>query len=73
MMFALLLTWGRSTSVSVFLMFFLLVVDYHQWLGISWKKSFWRAFHTGLGYGIIYVLMILLLSLLVLIIAIFKG
>ena len=54
-------------------MFFLLVVDYHQWLGISWKKSFWRAFHTGLGYGIIYVLMILLLSLLVLIIAIFKG
>lgn len=73
MMFALLLTWGRSTSVSVFLMFFLLVVDYHQWLGISWKKSFWRAFHTGLGYGIIYGLMILLLSLLVLIIAIFKG
>lgn len=73
MMFALLLTWGKSTSVSVFLMFFLLAVDYHQWLGIPWKKSFWRAFHTGVGYGIIYGLMILLISALVLILAVFKG
>lgn len=73
MMFALLLTWGKSTSVSVFLMFFLLAVDYHQWLGIPWKKSFWRAFHTGVGYGVIYGLMILLISALVLILAVFKG
>ncbi|MCR5708869.1 MAG: DUF3667 domain-containing protein [Bacteroidales bacterium] len=72
MLFALLLTWGKSTSISVFLMLFLLMVDYHQWLGIPWKKSFWQAVRTGVCYGIVYGLMILCVSALVLVAAFFK-
>ena len=73
MLFALLLTWGRSTSISVFLMLLLLVVDYHQWLGIPWKESFWQGLRTGVAYGIIYGLVILLISAAVLIAALIKG
>ena len=73
MLFALLLSWGRSTSISVFLMLFLLVVDYHQWLGIPWKKSFWQALRTGVAYGIIYGLVILLISVVVLLVALLRG
>ncbi len=73
MLFALFLSWGKSTSISVFLMLFLLMVDYHQWLGIPWKKSFWQAVRTGLCYGIIYGLMILFVSALVILLAVIKG
>lgn len=73
MLFALFLTWGKSTSISVFLMLFLLMVDYHQWLGIPWKKSFWQAVRTGICYGIVYGLMILFVSALVILLAVIKG
>ncbi|MCR5842287.1 MAG: DUF3667 domain-containing protein [Bacteroidales bacterium] len=69
MLFALLLTWGKSTSINVLVMLFLLVVDYHQWLGIPWKKSFWQAIRTGVSYGVVYALMILLISGVVLLLA----
>ena len=62
MLFALLLTWGKSASINILLMLLLLIVDYHQWLGIPWKKSFWQAIRTGVSYGVIYALMILLIS-----------
>ena len=72
MLFAVLLTWGKSTSINVLLMLFLLVVDYHQWLGITWKKSFWQAVRTGVCYGVVYGLVILMISFLVLTIALFS-
>ena len=69
MLFALLLTWGKSASINILLMLLLLIVDYHQWLGIPWKKSFWQAIRTGVSYGVIYALMILLISGVVLLLA----
>ena len=62
MLFAVLLTFGKSTSINIFLMLVLLVVDYHQWLGLSWKKSLGRAVSTGIWYAVLYGLMILLIS-----------
>ncbi len=72
MLFALLLTWGGKTSISVLLMLALLVIDYHQWLGLPWKKSFWRAVLTGVDYGLLYGLMILLVSAVVLVVALLR-
>ena len=72
MLFALLLTWGKSASINILLMFLLLIVDYHQWLGIPWKKSFWQAVRTGVDYGLIYALMILLVSGVVLVLALLR-
>ena len=72
MLFALLLTWGGKTSISVLLMLALLVIDYHQWLGLPWKKSFWRAVRTGVDYGLLYGLMILLVSVVVLVVALLR-
>ena len=36
MMFAVLLTFGKSTSISIALMLLLLMVDYHQWVGTGY-------------------------------------
>jgi len=72
MLFAVLLTWGRSTSINVLLMLFLLMLDYRQWLGLSWRKSFWQAVRTGVCYGLVYGAMLLLISGIVILIAFFK-
>ena len=72
MLFAVLLTWGKSTSIGIFLMLALLMLDYRQWLGLSWKKSFRRTLSTGIWYGLAYGAMLLLVSALVLVVAFFK-
>ncbi|MBQ9410897.1 MAG: DUF3667 domain-containing protein [Bacteroidales bacterium] len=69
MLFAVILTFGKSTSISVLLMFALLVLDYRQWLELSWKKSIGRAVSTGLWYGLLYTTLMLLISAVVLLIA----
>ena len=73
MLFALLLTLGKRASINVLLMLALLVIDYHQWLGIPWKKSIWQGIRTGVDYGILYGLMILLVSGLVIVAALVRG
>ena len=73
MLFAVLFTWGKSTSIGIFLMMLLLMVDYHQWLGISWRKSFRRTLATGINYGFVYGALLLLVSLIVIIVAFIKG
>ena len=72
MLFAVLLTWGKSTSISVLLMAGLLLLDYRQWLGLSWKKSAGRVLSTGVWYGLLYGSLILLISFIVLIIVFLK-
>ncbi len=69
MLFALLLSFGKQTSVSIVLLLLLLVVDYHQWLGLTWRKSIGRAVATGIWIGLIYGLLILLISVLIVSIA----
>ncbi|MBO4684372.1 MAG: DUF3667 domain-containing protein [Desulfovibrio sp.] len=69
MLFVLLLSFGKQTSVSIVLLLALLVIDYHQWLGLTWRKSIGRAVATGIRIGIIYGLLILLISVLIVSIA----
>ena len=73
MLFAVLLTWGKSSSISILLMTVLLVVDYHQWLDVGWTKSLKLTISTGLVFGLVYGAMILLVSLAVLALAWIKG
>ena len=69
MLFALLLSFGKQTSVSIVLLLALLVVDYHQWLGLTWRQSVGRAAATAIRIGVIYGLLILLVSALIVSIA----
>ena len=60
MLFALLLSFGKSTEIGIILIVVLLMWDYHQWLGVSWKKSIWLVLKTGLYYGLLFALVALL-------------
>ena len=62
MLFALLLSFGKSGSIGILLMFLLLVWDYHQWLGIGYKQSISRALATGINYGLLYFIALLLVA-----------
>ena len=54
MLFAVLSSFGKETSISVLLMLVLLVWDYHQWLGTSWRKSLRLTVATGVYYGLLF-------------------
>lgn len=73
MLFSVLLTWGRQTSIGIVLMAILLTVDYRQLLGISWGKSIRRTLATGIYYFLIYGLLLILVSIGVVILAYFRG
>ena len=73
MLFAVLLTWGRSTSISTGLMLLLLVIDYKQWLDLSWKQSIGKAVSTGIFYILTAFAALLAASGLVLVIAMIQG
>lgn len=71
MLFVVLLTWGRKTSIDALLMFLLLVVDYRQWLGVGWKKSMGLALSTGIMYVVMYAAVLLVISSLTVLLAVF--
>ena len=56
MLFAVLLTLGKETSAGIVVQSIILVVDYRQWLSLSWKKSIGRTIWTGVFYGLIWLL-----------------
>ena len=62
MLFAVLSSFGKESSIGVTLMLLLLVWDYHQWLGVGYKKSFRLALSTGILYGLLYAVVILFLG-----------
>ena len=59
MLFALLFSFGKSAEIGIVLIMALLMWDYHQWLGVPWKKSFWLVLKTGLWYGLLFGLVVL--------------
>lgn len=61
MLFNLLLTWGKSGKIGFFLMAALLIIDYRQLFGETWKGSIRLAIRTGLMYLVVWALLILLL------------
>ena len=73
MLFALLLTWGRKASVGIILMGIVLTVDYHQLLGIKWKKSIGRAVATGFHYFLLYATVLIFISIAAVLVAYFRG
>ncbi|MBO5563137.1 MAG: DUF3667 domain-containing protein [Bacteroidales bacterium] len=62
MLFALLFSFGKSAKIGILLILALLVLDYHQWLGTRYTKSFWLAVRTGLWYGGMYTFFIILVG-----------
>ena len=56
MLFAVLLTLGKQTSAGIVVQSIILVVDYRQWLSLSWKKSIGRTIWTGIFYALIWLL-----------------
>ena len=62
MLFAVLSTFGKDRSISVTLMLVLLVLDYHQWLGMGYKKSLRLAISTGIRYGILFLFFLFLVA-----------
>jgi hypothetical protein len=60
MLFALLLSFGEKSEIGLVLMLALLVWDYHQWLGLGYKKSFWLAVRTGIRYVVLLLAVIVL-------------
>ena len=73
MFLALLLTFGRSTDLGVFVMGILLFIDYRQWLGIGNKQALKLTIKTGLIYLLITVLFYFLLSLVLIAIALLRA
>ena len=71
--FAVLLTLGRSTSISVSLMLLLLLIDYHQWLGTDFKQSLKLSIATGFYYALLYLAMLILVTAVVLLLAWLKS
>lgn len=73
MLFVLLLTWGKSTSIGVLLMLFLLMIDYKQWLGIGYRKALRLGLFTGIYYGLLYAATLLLATGSVVLLAYLKA
>ena len=73
MFLALLLTFGRSTDLGVFVMGILLFIDYRQWLGIGNKQALKLTIKTGLIYLLITILFYFILSLVLIAIALLRA
>ncbi len=73
MLFAVLLSFGESKSISGLLMLVLLTVDFHQLLDVDWKKGARLAVKTGLWFAFFFVAVLLLVSVLVVLLAWMKG
>ena len=71
MLFAVLISWGKKTSIDAFLMGILLVVDYHQWLNEGWKKSIRLTISTGIMWVVMYGAVLLAISSLTVLLALF--
>ena len=59
-MSTMLFTFGRSLDAGVLLTMIVLMIDYHQILGVSYKRSLWLTIKTGLLYFICLILFLLL-------------
>lgn len=73
MLFALLFSGGKSDSVGFYIQAVILVVDYRQWLSLTWRKSIGRTIKTGIYYGLIWLLFWILLGVALVGIALAKG
>ena len=73
MLFAVLLTFGESTSLGVLLMALLLMIDFRQWLGVSWKQSFKLTVLLGIWYALLFSVVLMVVAGIVVLIAWLQG
>ena len=73
MFFAVLLTWGHTTSIGTIVQALILLVDYRQWLSLSWRQSLGRTIKTGIIYYTIYVLFWIVVGVSIVAVAWAKG
>ena len=73
MLFALIATFGESTSLSTAILLLLIVVDLHQMLGLPWKTSIRKAIAISIWYGVMYVSLLLLVSASAVLVAFFMS
>jgi hypothetical protein len=58
--FVMLLTLGRDIEVGLLLTIIVITIDYHQLLGVSYKRSLWLSVKTELLYGLFMVLCVVI-------------
>lgn len=68
MFLALILTWGKTSELSMLLMALLLFIDYRQMLGLNNKASFWLTVRTGIAMGLLELGLIIALVLVLIVI-----
>jgi hypothetical protein len=73
MFLALLVTFGKSADLGVFVMGILLVIDYRQWLGLGNRPALKLTIKTGLIYLLVTILFYFLLSLVLVAIALIRA
>ena len=61
MLFVLILSLGRSNEIGILFMGLLIMIDYHELFGVSYRKSFWLTVKTGLYFLLFIALLIALL------------
>lgn len=73
MLFVLILSWGKSDSIGVLLMLFLLMIDYKQWLEIDYRKALKLGLFTGIYYALFYAAILILVAGAVVLLAFMKS
>ena len=73
MFLALLVTFGKSADLGVFVMGILLFIDYRQWLGLGNRPALKLTIKTGLIYLLVTILFYFLLSLVLVAIALIRA
>jgi hypothetical protein len=73
MFLALLVTFGKSADLGVFVMGILLFIDYRQWLGLGNRPALKLIIKTGLIYLLVTILFYFLLSMVLVAIALIRA
>jgi len=73
MFLALLVTFGKSADLGVFVMGILLFIDYRQWLGLGNRPALKLTIKTGLIYLLVTILFYFLLSMVLVTIALIRA
>lgn len=67
MLFVLILSLGKSNEIGTLFMGLLILIDYHQLLGVNYARSLWLTVKTGLWFALMIFLLIVILSAILLV------
>ena len=67
MLFVLILSLGKNNEIGTLFMGLLIMIDYHQLLGVNYARSLWLTVKTGLWFALMKFLLIVILSAILLV------